>query len=220
MRALQGLVVVVAIAGVGCKGKSPEPTTGSGSATAGSATGSGSADTGSATGSAQTGSAATGSADTGSAAAAGSPKVFDGPSFTVSSTLTGPETVKKDIDTDAGPTTMTMYEFEDPSDGNRLEMVETNPAKWQPGSEQKVMQASMDGMTGNVKATIDDKKTITVDGTKMLDFSSHFSDEDGVFFFRGRVTVKNGLLYQVAAMGKGTQATPAAEAFVTSFHLK
>jgi hypothetical protein len=67
---------------------------------------------------------------------------------------------------------------------------------------------------------IDDKKTIDVGGSSMLDFSSHFTQEGTEYFFRGRVAFKNGNLYQVAAMGKGTKATTSAEQFVGSFRLK
>jgi hypothetical protein len=185
---------------VACKGKATE--TASGSA-APATSGSGSA-TGSATGS-----------------AAVEAKLYEGPTWTVSTTLPGPETKEKEIDTDAGRVTMSMYTFgPDPGDANSLAMVETNPVGVKVVSSEKVLEASMVGMIRPLKATVDDRKMVTVGKTEMLDFTSHFSDEDGDFFLRGRVAVLNDTLYQVVAMGTGKTTSPWAEAFVTAFRLK
>src|SRR6476659_10616665 len=123
MRALQRLVVAVVVVLVGCK-KEPAPA----ATTAGSAAAPGSAAV-AAPGSAATPTPTPGSADTGSAAepAAATGKVYNGPTFSITSTLPGPDTKQKDIDTDAGKTTMTMYEFADPKDDNAFQAVETNP---------------------------------------------------------------------------------------------
>jgi hypothetical protein len=216
MRALQGLVIVVGMVVVGCKGKGPAPATGSAPPT-GSATAQGSADTGSAT---APGSAAEAKPVEGDTKAPAAAKVYDGPTFTISSTLPGPDTKQKDIDTDVGKTTMTMYEFADPADDDTMQMVESNPVNAKVTDVSKVLEGSLSGMTGDLKAVIDDKKTVSVSGVSMLDFSSHFQQEGTDYFFRGRVAFKNGNLYQVAAMGKGTKPTASAEQFVGSFRLK
>jgi hypothetical protein len=192
-----------------CKGKATETTSGSAAPPV-----SGSA-TGSAAGS------ATGSAAVGSGSAVVEAKLYEGPTWTVSTTLPGPETKEKEIDTDAGRVTMSMYTFgPEPSDANSLAMVETNPVGVKVVSSEKVLEASMVGMIRPLKATVDDKKMVTVGKTEMLDFTSHFSDEDGDFFLRGRVAVLNDTLYQVVAMGTGKTTSPWAEAFVSAFRLK
>ncbi len=216
MRALKRLAVAVVVVLVACKGKSQNPWASPGSAAP--------------TVSAKEAAAAPGSAatpvadDKGSAVAEAAPagKTYDGPTFTITSTLPGPDTKTKDIDTDSGKTTMTMYEFADPSDDDTMQMVESNAVgvKVTGAAVEKVLEGSMSGMTDNLKAIIDDKKTVKVGDESMLDFSSHFSDGTTDYFFRGRVAFKDGQLYQVAAMGKGTKATASAETFVTSFRLK
>lgn len=214
MRALQGILLVVVSLATGCKGKeaAPAAATGSGSAAAPTpAPVAGSA--GSAT--------AEATPTPAPAAPTGTAKPYDGPTFTVSSTLSGPDIQKKDIDTDAGKTTMTMYEFTDPKDDNVMQMVESNPITAVPkSSAPKVLESSMEGMTENVHATVDDKKMVTVGTEQMLDFSAHFSDASGKYFMRGRVAMKDAKLYQVLAMGVGSTASPSAETFVTSFRLK
>ncbi len=223
MRAFQGILLVVVSLVAACKGKS-SPAVATGSAAAGSA----------ATGSAA---AAPAPAPTPEPAGSGSAsaeaptppapttntagKPYEGPTFSVTSNLSGPDVSTKDIDTDAGKTTMTMYAFTDPGDENVMQMVESNPiTAVSKSAAPKVLESSMEGMTENVHATVDDKKTVTVGADSMLDFSAHFSDADGTFFMRGRVAMKDAKLYQVLAMGKGTKPSPAAEAFVTSFRLK
>jgi hypothetical protein len=196
-----------------CKGKSPPPEPTAGSAAVGSAEGSA---VGSAAGSAV---AATPDASTGSATVEA--KVYEGPTFTVSTTLPGPETKEKEIDTDAGRVTMSMYTFgPDPGDANSLAMVETNPVGVKVVNAEKVLEASMAGMIRPLKATVDDKKMVTVGSGQMLDFTSHFSDEDGDYYLRGRVAVAKDTLYQVVAIGTGRTASASAEAFVTGFRLK
>lgn len=223
MRALQGIVVAVSLVAA-CKGNSSSP-----AATGSAAPGSASTPTGSAASVAApaTGSAVATPSGSGSAAAeapagantAGKP--YEGPTFSVTSNLSGPDVSTKDIDTDAGKTTMTMYAFTDPADDNVMQMVESNPiTAVSKSAAAKVLESSMEGMTENVHATVDDKKTVTVGSDSMLDFSAHFSDADGLFFMRGRVAMKNAKLYQVLAMGKGKTPTAAADAFVTSFRLK
>jgi len=208
MRALPRLVFALLVVAA-CKGKSAEPTVGS--AAAGSAAPT--AGSGSAT-------AAGSGSGTGSATAA-TPKVFDGPTFTVASTLPGPKLETKDIETEvAGKTTMTAYEFADPSDDNSVEMVETNPNPVKPGTISKVLENTIDGMTGAVKATVDEKHLVTIGSARGYDFNAHFIDEDGEFFMRGRVAIKDDTLYQVIALGKGEKPTPVADAFVESFSLK
>jgi hypothetical protein len=205
MRARQGWTVALVVVLAACKGKSQNPWAGPGSA-------------------APTVSAKDTVAAPGSAAAEPAPagKTYDGPTFTITSTLPGPETKTKDIDTDSGKTTMTMYEFADPSDGDTMQMVESNAVGVEVSADavEKVLEGSMSGMTDNLKAIIDDKKTVKVGADSMLDFSSHFSADGTDYFFRGRVAFKGGQLYQVAAMGKGTKASASAETFVTSFRLK
>jgi hypothetical protein len=212
MRALKCLAVAVVVVLVACKGKSPSPWASSGSAAP--------------TVSAKEAAAAPApvAEDKGSAVAEPAPaaKTYDGPTFTITSTLPGPDTKTKDIDTDSGKTTMTMYEFADPSDDDTMQMVESNEVgvKVTGATVERVLEGSMSGMTDNLKAIIDDKKTVKVGDDSMLDFSSHFSAEGTDYFFRGRVAFKGGQLYQVAAMGKGTKASASAETFVTSFRLK
>ncbi|MBV8758509.1 MAG: hypothetical protein JO257_14585 [Deltaproteobacteria bacterium] len=210
MRALHGILAALAVVAA-CKGNSPAPSAGSASppaampvAAAGSA-----------------GSAAAPAVPTAPAAPAGTAKPYDGPTFSVASTLSGPDVKDKDIDTEGGKTTMTMYAFTDPGDDNVMQMVEHNPIT-PVGKDQvqKVLESSMQGMTENVHATVDSQKMIMVGPDPMLDFSAHFSESDGTFFMRGRVAMKNAHLYQVIAMGKGVTASPSGEGFVTSFKLK
>jgi hypothetical protein len=219
MRALQGILLVVASLAAACD-KKPAPAAAAGSAAVAPApaAAAGSA-TGSATGSAAAPAVAPTPADPAPAAATGKP--YDGPTFTVTSTLSGPDVKTKDIDTDAGKTTMTMYAFTDPADDNVMQMVESNPiTPVSKSATQKVLESSMEGMTENVHATVDSKKMITVGTDPMLDFSAHFTDEDGLFFMRGRVAMKNAKLFQVLAMGKTAKPSASAESFVTSFKLK
>ena len=201
---------------VACKGKSSDTATGSGAA--GSATGSATMTaTGSASGS---GSA---SETAGSAAGSGgrAGMMFDGPTFYILTTLPGPETKQKEIDTDAGKVMATNYTFgPHPDDPNSLAMVNTNPIPVSATSSEKLLESSLTGMIRPLNATVDDKKFIDVDGTQMLDFTSHWKDEDGEFFFRGRVAFVNNKLYQVVVMGTGTKPAGWADAFVTSFRVK
>lgn len=210
MRALQGIVVAVVAVVAACKGKSPPPAaTGSAAAVvAGSAT-------------APAPAPAAGSAEAPAPAAPAAAKAYEGPTFTVTSSLSGPDIKTKDIDTEAGKTTMTMYAFTNPSDDNVMQMVESNAIAVVPkGSTQKVLSASMEGMTENVHAVVDDKKMVKVGTDDMLDFKAHFSDEDGTFFMRGRVAMRDAKMYQVLAMGKGETTSADGEAFVSSFRLK
>lgn len=208
------LVVVSLVAA--CKGKEAAPAaTGSGSAVAPAPAPAAMPAAGSA------GSATAAAPTPASAEPTGVAKAYEGPAFKVSSTLTGPEINQKDIDTDAGKTTMTMYAFTDPKDDNVMQMVESNPiTAVSKSAAPKVLESSMEGMTENVHATVDDKKMITVGTEQMLDFTAHFSDADGKFFMRGRVAMKDAKLFQVLAMGQGTTPSASAETFVTSFRLK
>ena len=206
------LVVVTLVAA--CKGKeaTPAAATGSGSAAAPAPA---------AMPAAGSGGSATATAPTPPAKADGDAHMFKGPTFTVVSLLSGPEITTKDIDTEAGKTTMTMYAFTDPKNDNVMQMVETNPITAVPkSSAPKVLESSMEGMTENVHATVDDKKMVTVGDEQMLDFTAHFSDADGKFFMRGRVAMKDAKLYQVLAMGQGSTPDASAEGFVTTFELK
>jgi hypothetical protein len=223
MRALQRLSIALVVLVVACKGKSTEPAVAPGSAVAsGAAAATGSA----AAGSAVAGSAAPGSDVAGSdvaAPAAGSAvagKAYDGPTFTVRPTLAGPEIKKKDIDTDAGPTTMTMYEFTDPNDDWAIQMVESNAIPASAGSIPKLLESAIEGMTENVKAKVVDKHMVQIGSARGFDFTATWADENGLFFMRGRVAIKNNALYQVIAIGKGYDVTPGAESFASSFALK
>ena len=214
MRAFQGILLVVVSLVAACKGKeaAPAAATASGSAVAAAP--------------APAAMPAAGSAEAAAptpvpAAPTGTAKPYEGPTFKVSSTLSGPEINQKDIDTDAGKTTMTMYAFTDPKDDNVMQMVESNPiTAVSKSAAPKVLESSMEGMTENVHATVDDKKMVTVGTEQMLDFTAHFSDADGKYFMRGRVAMKDAKLYQVLAMGQGMTPSASAESFVTSFQLK
>lgn len=198
MSTLLRQTVVVATFLVACKGNSSAPP---------------------AQGSATTpGSAATPPAD--AAAAVPGAKVFEGPTFSVSSTLSGPETKQRDIDTDAGKTTMTMYVFTDPTDGNTAQMVETNPIPVKNVDHTKVLESAVVGMTGDLKALVHEQKFVTVAGKTMLDFTALITDADGVFSVRGRVAFEGGTLYQVLAMGSGPKPSASADLFITSFQVK
>jgi hypothetical protein len=144
-------------------------------------------------------------------------KAFDGPTFIISSTLSGPETKHKEVDTAAGKTTMTMYTFTDPADDNTAQMVEINAVPSTPVSDGKLRYSAMEGMIRDLEATVDHQEGVTVGDIDMLDFTAHVADS---FFVRGRVAIKAGTLYQVVAFGSGRTPTPAAELFVTSFVLK
>jgi len=217
MRAFQGILLVVVSLATACK-KDTAPAVGSAAAPAPAAMpAAGSA--GSAAAPAPMPAPTPATAEV--AAPAGTAKPYEGPTFKVASTLSGPEINQKDIDTDAGKTTMTMYAFTDPKDDNVMQMVESNPiTAVSKSAAPKVLESSMEGMTENVHATVDDKKMVTVGTEQMLDFTAHFSDADGKFFMRGRVAMKNAKLYQVLAMGQGATPSASAESFVTSFLLK
>lgn len=211
MRELQGILLVVVSVVAACKKDAATPAV---------ATGSGSAAAPAPAPMPVAGSAGSAEAPA-PAVATGTAKPYEGPTFKVSSTLSGPEINQKDIDTDAGKTTMTMYAFTDPKDDNVMQMVESNPiTAVSKSAAPKVLESSMEGMTENVHATVDDKKMVTVGTEQMLDFTAHFSDADGKFFMRGRVAMKDAKLYQVLAMGQGPTPSASAETFVTSFLLK
>ena len=221
MRALQGILLVVVSLATGCKKDAAPAATTAGSGSAAAATPTPTLTPAPAPVAGSAGSAAAAVATPAPAPADGTAKPYDGPTFKVSSTLSGPDIQHKDIDTDAGKTTMTMYEFTDPKDDNVMQMVESNPITAVPkASVPKVLESSMEGMTENVHATVDDKKMVTVGTEQMLDFSAHFSDGSGKYFMRGRVAMKDAKLYQVLAMGVGTTPSASAETFVTSFQLK
>jgi hypothetical protein len=223
MRALQQLCFVVVVVVAACKGKGAEPAAGATGSAVVTGSAGGAAIAGSAAGSATAGSA-TGSAGSdvatapaGSDAVAGKPYV--GPTFTVTPSLSAFEIKKKDIDTDAGKTTMTMYEFTDPADDNVVQMVESNPIPANAGAIAKLIDSAIEGMTEDVKATISDRHLAHVGSVRGTDFTASFVDENGLFYMRGRVAIKDNTLYQVIAIGKG-DVTPAANAFAESFQLK
>ncbi|CAN5908428.1 hypothetical protein BH11MYX3_BH11MYX3_04610 [soil metagenome] len=200
MRAFTHHVVAAVLVLVACKDKSSDSAPTPGSA-------------------APSGSAAAPAPAPATPVAAPAAKTFDGPTFTIKSTLPGPTTKQKEIDTAQGKTMMTMYAFSDPSDENNIQMVESNPIT-APGDLAKARENSMEGMTGNLQSTIESKTLVTVNGTEMLDFTAHFSDADGTFFLRGRVAIKDNTLYQTLSMGSGTKPSSAAVTFVESFTLK
>jgi hypothetical protein len=218
MRAFQGILLVVVSLVAACKGKEAAPAaTGSGSAVAAAPAPAAMP----AAGSAGSAGSDTATAPTPPAKANGEAHMFKGPTFTVVSLLSGPDITTKDIDTEAGKTTMTMYAFTDPKNDNVMQMVESNPiTAVSKSAAPKVLESSMEGMTENVHATVDDKKMVTVGTEQMLDFTAHFSDADGKFFMRGRVAMKDAKLYQVLAMGQGSTPDASAEGFVTTFELK
>lgn len=147
-------------------------------------------------------------------------KAFDGPTFTISSTLPGPETKERPLDTGSGKAMMKLYEFTDPTDEDTAQLVQTTHLAITAAEEQLAIDNAMTGTTGDLKATIDDKKMVTVGATPMLDFTAHFTDQDGTFFLRGRIAVKTGTLYQILAMGKGTTPSASAQTFVGTFVVK
>jgi hypothetical protein len=147
-------------------------------------------------------------------------KAYDGPTFTISSTLPGPEMKERPLETGSGHAVMKTYVFTDPSDANTAQMVQTTHLAITADEEQLAIDNAMTGTTGDLKATIDDKKMMKVGATPMLDFTAHFTDEDGTFFLRGRIAVKNGTLYQTLAMGTGTKPSASARTFVDTFVVK
>lgn len=159
----------------------------------------------------------------GSAAPVATAKSFDGPSFTVTSTLSGPTTKTSDLDTAVGKVTMTMYTFEDPADQNAAQIVQTTPVTLVGAATTKALYDAMEGMRASVNATIDDQKMITVNGAETLDFTGHFTDPSpggGEFFVRGRIAVKNNTLHQAVALGQGRKPSASATRFAESFALK
>ena len=89
-----------------------------------------------------------------------------------------------------------------------------------PEVDRMIVESVENELSVDLKATVDDKKTVTVGDTTMLDFTAHFSDSDGMFFLRGRVAYRAGTLYQVLAMGPGQVPTSSAELFASTFALK
>ena len=147
-------------------------------------------------------------------------RLFDGPTFTVSTTFTGPETTKHDLGSDGGNATLVMYDFSDPADGANGEMVTTTPVSSRSDGVDKQLEDAMDRNAQESHATIDTKKTVNVDGLPILDYTVHFTKDGGTYFYRGRETIKSNTMYQVITMGHGATPPAWAEAFVTSFKIK